>query len=285
MTPQLTQRCTMALLVSLALATVMGLIALGPFTLQPEAHSFADTRALGGVPHASNVLTHLPLFLVGWWGWRRVRALDAPDDLKRPWMWFFLAAIPAGLMGSFYHWAPDDTRFVLSQMPRSFASVLLLCVFLAERVDQRWGSRPVLLGWLGATFAGGLWWTFTIVVDGSGDLRPLLWIGLSPLLLVPAGIWRLPGSRISGADWLAVLVLFAGAHALQWADATVMRALGGLVSGHALHHLALAGCIGWLAYRADAPVRVGASSLAAESELEGATALPAQRSTSLNTSS
>lgn len=211
-------------------------------------------------------------------------ALDAPADLKRPWMWFFLAAIPAGLMGSFYHWAPDDTRFVLSQMSRSFASALLLCVFLAERVDRRWGSIPALLGWLAATLLGGAWWAMTHSMQGSGDLRPLLWIGLSPLLLVPAGIWRLPGSRISGANWLVVLVLFAGAHALQWADTPVMQALEGLASGHALHHVALAGCIGWLAYCADAPVRVSSRS-AGVAVPPGTTALAAQRSTSLNTSS
>lgn len=282
MTPQLTRRCTMALLVSLALATLMGLLALGPVALQPGAHFYADERALGWLPNAYNVLTHLPLFAVGWWGWRRVRSLDAPADLKRPWLWFFLAAIPAGVMGSFYHWAPDDLRFVLSQMPRSFASVLLLCVFLAERVDRRWGSWPALLGWLVASLLGGLWWGLSRAMDGQGDLRPLLWIGLSPLLLVPAGIWRLPGSRISGANWLAVLVLFAIAHALQWADATVMHALDGLASGHALHHVALAGCIGWLAYCADAPVRAPSASPATP---DAAAALPTQRSTSWNTSS
>jgi hypothetical protein len=284
MTAELTQRCTMALLFSLALATLVGLVALGPVTLQPEAHLFADERALGWLPNASNVLTHLPLFVVGWWGWRRVRQLDAPADLKRPWTWFFLAAIPAGLMGSVYHWAPDDMRFVLSQIPRSYASVLLLCVFLAERVDRRWGSHPVLLGWLAAMLLGGLWWAGTHELTGAGDLRPLLWIGLSPLLLVPAGIWRLPGSRISGANWLVVLVLFAMAHALQWADAAVMRALDGVASGHALHHIALAGCIGWLAYCADAPVPTASASPFAEPDA-GATALSAQRSTSLNTSS
>lgn len=284
MTAELTRRCTMALLFSLALATLVGLVALGPVTLQVGAHLFADERPLGWVPNASNVLTHLPLFAVGWWGWRRMRALDAPADLKRPWSWFFVAAVPAGLLGGLYHWAPDDTRFVLSQMTRSFTSVLLLCVFLAERVDRRWGSRPVLLGWLAATLLGGLWWAGTRHIEGAGDLRPLLWIGLSPLLLVPAGIWRLPGSRMSGAHWLVVLLLFAVAHLLQWADVAVMLALDGAASGHALHHLALAGCIGWLAYCADAPVRAAAPAPAGAVP-KGATALSTQRSTSLNTSS
>lgn len=72
MPPQLMRRCTMALLVSLALATLMGLLALGPVSLQAGAHLFADERPLGAMPNASHVLTHLPLFLVGWWGWRRV---------------------------------------------------------------------------------------------------------------------------------------------------------------------------------------------------------------------
>lgn len=271
----------MALLASLAMATLVGLLAAGPITLKPDAHLYADQRALGALPNAANVLTHLPLFIVGLWGWRRVRTMNASPDLARPWAWFFLAAIPAGVMGSFYHWAPDDARFVLSQMPRSFASVLLLYVFLAERVDQRWGSRWALLSAAALTLLGGVCWWTSALLQGAGDLRPLLWVGLSPLLLVPAGIWRLPGSRISGANWLVALLLFAAAHVLQWADAAVMQSLQGLSSGHALHHLALAACIGWLAYCADAPVRAPSSSAAAP---DGA-ALPTQRSTSLNTSS
>lgn len=263
MTTDLSQRCTVVLLAALVLATLAGLLAYGPITLWAHAHALADQRRWLGLPNAVDVLSHLPVALAGAWGAWRIRQLNAPACLRRPWRWFFLATVLAGVLGAWHHATLTDAGFVLSQVARSAACALLLLVFLAERVDARWGDIRPVAAMVAAALFGGLWWAWTNWSDGQGDLRVLLWLGLLPLLLALAGVWSLPGSRVSGHDWLVALLAFGMAHALQAADAPVMR-LTGVVSGHTLHHLALAGCIGWLAYRADVPVRNAAGAAGCE---------------------
>lgn len=261
MTTDLSRRCTVVLLAALVLATLAGLLAYGPITLSDGVHALADQRAWLGLPNAADVLSHLPVAIAGAWGAWRIRQLTAPALLRRPWWCFFLATLVAGLLGAWHHVEPNDASFVLSQVARSAACALLLLVFLAERVDARWGDTAPVAGMFAAALFGGLWWAWTNWSDGQGDLRALLWLGLLPLLVALAGAWSLPGSRVGGHDWLIALLAFAVAHALQAVDAPVMR-LTGVVSGHTLHHLALAGCIGWLAYRADVPVRTAAAGAA-----------------------
>ena len=283
MTTDLSQRCTVVLLAALGLATLAGLLAYGPITLATDAHRLADQRHWLGLPNAADVLSHLPVALAGAWGAWRIRQLAAPDPLRRPWRWFFLATVVAGLLGAWHHVAPADASFVLSQVARSAACALLLLVFLAERVDDRWGGFHPVAGMVIAALLGGLWWAWTSWSDGQGDLRPLLWLGLLPLLLALAGLWSLPGSRVSGHDWLIALLAFAAAHALQAIDAPVMRATG-FVSGHTLHHLALAGCIGWLAYRADVPVRSASPAAGFDVTPADPVALPDDASVHVSTS-
>lgn len=259
MPTDLTRRCTVALLAALALSTLAGLLAYGPVTLSAHAHEFADQRPLWGLPSALDLLSHLPVIAAGLWGWRRIQALPAslPPPCRRAWATFFLAAAATGLAGAVYHWAPDDARFVLSQTTRSAACGLLVLVLLSERVDLRWGSRAAVVAMLAVAGAGALWWALTQWLDSEGDLRPLLWVGLLPLLLTLAGAWQLPGSRVPGRDWLAALLAFAAAHLLQLGDHAVMTWTG-WISGHTLHHLALAGCVAWLAYCVGLPAAAAA---------------------------
>ena len=73
-----------------------------------------------------------------------------------------------------------------------------------------------------------------------------------------AGAWTLNGHLLSRQDWLRSQVSFVVAQAVDWGDRWVFEATHQLISGHAVRHLALAACCGWVAYR------LGAVSVRAE---------------------
>lgn len=245
----LTRRATVALLGAMAAATVMGLLAWGPVGLGPHAHGHADGRPWMGIPNAVNVLTHLPLLPLGLWGLWRLAALRGHDTLRAAWALFFVCQMLATLGGMAYHWRPGDAMFVWDQMPKSAACALMSCAFLAERVDARWGRPWVLAGALVLTTMGGVWWLVTLRLHGMGDLRPLLWLEFMPTLLVAAGAWTLSGTLLTRGDWMRSLLSFVVAQAVDLADAAIWTATGHGLSGHSIRHLALAACVGWIAYR------------------------------------
>lgn len=255
MSSQLTRQATLILMVAMALAGVVGLLAWGPVVLASHMHQFADQRGWRGVPNALNVLSHLPLIPVGIWGLWRVSRLPAGERLRWIWFWFFVCQLLATIGGMAYHFAPDDASFMWDQVPKSAASTLFALAFLAERVDRRMGhSGAVALGLL-AALLGGVWWIFTAERDQVGDLRPLMWLEMLPVLLVAAGAWTLNGHLLTRQDWLRSQLSFVVAQAVDWGDGWIFDATHQAISGHAIRHLALAACCGWVAYRLGAVVR------------------------------
>jgi hypothetical protein len=244
----LNRRCALFALLAMTLGIAMGLLAWGPIVLQPDAHDYADLRSLFGLTNGVNAAFCLPMLAAGVWGWRAVTRSDWPSPLKTPWRWCFACiAITAGSAVA-YHMAPGDRSYLLAQAAAAGSSGLLLCGFLAERVHARFGSRRVCAIALAvAGLAATLSW-----LAASTDLRPLLLLQLLPVLLIPAGGLSLPGRYTRKADWLLILGLYALARVSDLGDVSVLLATGGLISGHALMHLCMAGVGAWLAYRVGA---------------------------------
>jgi hypothetical protein len=245
----LSRRAALALMFAAALAGVAGLMAWGPVVLRPQMHQLADARVLWGVPSGLNIWTHLPLLPVGLWGLWRVSHLSRQEPLRLVWACFFIWQMLATVGGMVYHWRPDDQSFIWDQVPRSAACALFSVAFLAERIDRRAGLRGGVLLALLSVLLAGLWWVFTLQQWGAGDLRPLIWLEYSPVGLLAAGAWTLQGHLLSRRDWQRSLLSFGVAQAVDWADRPIFEASHQMVSGHALRHLALAACVGWVAWR------------------------------------
>jgi hypothetical protein len=151
--------------------------------------------------------------------------------------------------GMFYHWQPNDLTFVGESLPRSAACALFAAAFLAERIDRRFGGQTAIAIALLATALGGLWWLATLQAWGLGDLRPLVWLELSPIAMVAAGAWTLHGHLLTRQDWMRSQLSFVVAQTVDWADAPIYEMSNHWISGHGMRHLALAACVGWVAYR------------------------------------
>ena len=237
----------------MTLAIGMGLLAWGPIPLTPNVHTYADVRPLGAAAHGLNALMSLPMLLVGVWGWRVLGQSGWPAAMQMPLRLYFACVALAAVAAAVYHTSPGDVGYLAAQATGAGAFVMLLCGFLAERVDERFGSGQACIAALGVVVLAAC-----ISSLGSMDLRPLLLLQLLPVLLIPAGSLGLPGKHTTRNDWLLMLGLYALARACDVGDAAVMHHTGRVISGHALMHLGLACVALCLAYRASRPAEEAA---------------------------
>jgi hypothetical protein len=261
MPSQLSTRCALALLCATLLASVAGLLALGPL---PDGIAVAWTGLATAQSPAWAVALQLPLLAVALAGWRQVAQDGTPTDLKRAWglAWLLVGLAACGGIAQ----ALGLIGALPARAPGASAAALLALIFLAERLHPAWAGRSACLL---AAVAGPL--AAAVAGFGLADMRGLLWLEHLPLLMLPLGVWSLRSRGLGGGDWLLALLVFAAARLLAWAD--VSFGPGAALSSAALQPLLLAASVGVLVW---ALARQGA---AAGAVLAGAS----QRSTSLNT--
>lgn len=114
---------------------------------------------------------------------------------------------------------------------------MLVSILVAERISPRAGR--LLLGPLAALGAGTVWYWHLTESSGQGDLRPDLLVQLCPLLLLPSLLLGFPPRFTRSGDLWAALAWYVAAKVLEALDRPIY-ALGEIVSGHTLKHLAAA---------------------------------------------
>jgi len=221
------------LLGGLGIASIAVLAAVPPITQGQHYHAFADTRPLLGIPNFWNVISNLPFVVVGAAGLVRHRREATTAAL-------FFGILLTGFGSSYYHLAPDDGTLFWDRLPMTIGFMALLAAALGERFGKATGDLAL---WPLLTFGAAslIWWRTT------GDLKPYLWVQFYPCLVLPILYWWFP--VMTGAPILILAAALYGlSKALESFDETVY-ALGGIVSGHTLKHLAAAAaCFALLQY-------------------------------------
>ena len=268
------RRSVLAAFALLVVLAGLGLLFWGPLPVAAATHQYADARAWLGVPNSANVLINLPTFWLAVWGWCATRTSPWPPQWRLPWQWFHLFVMAAALSSAMYHAAPSDDLFVVSHTCMAGAFVMLSLGLLVERVGVRFGSVGICTCATLVVALIGVWTAGLGQPGGAIDLRPLLLLELMPVLLIPAGVLRMPGLHGRNSGWLLALVLYASSRLLEWADAAIFQATA-CISGHTLMHAVMTLVVGWTTYRAAVIPNPGAS--------EPAAGMLTQRKTSLNT--
>jgi hypothetical protein len=249
---RLVQRQTWAFIgISVALFAIVRFY-LGPLPQDPSYHSFADTRALGPIPRAGDVLTNAAILAAGIAGlvfWRRVRI--APDE-RPAYALLVFASLATALGSAYYHALPSDARLVWDRLPMTLIIAALFALVLADRAHPAFARIawwPVALLGAGSVF----WWAWTGRAGGGGDLllygvvRILTGLGIAWLVFSRSG-------RHTRAGWLiAAMTLGVVMTVCELRDRQIFAATRGFISGHSVKHLlagALLGCVlAWLALR------------------------------------
>jgi hypothetical protein len=250
-----------SILLLTVLGTVIAVFAQPPLPQPSAYHLFADQRSFLGIPNCLNVLSNLPFAIVGLLGLAATfgRGPNRTSPFSDPWERWPYAALFAGvalttLGSSYYHLAPDNTRLVWDRLPMSIGFMGLLTALLAERVSlsiSRWLFGPLLV--IGAASVAYWYWS---ELQGAGDLRFYLLVQFGSLLLIALLLVLYP-ARYRGTRYLVVaLAAYAAAKGLELADQRIF-ALGQIVSGHTLKHLAAAGGVACLVAMLRARTAVG----------------------------
>lgn len=219
----------------LALAAVA---LLAPPLATPQVfRTLADTRSFLGIPNFADVVSNLPLLVVGLWG------LHASRSGGWPWRVTFLMVALTGPCSAYYHLAPDDTRLMWDRLPISMAFMALLAAVLGERVGERFGVRllvPLVL----AGAASVLYWRWS-VLQGAENILPYAAVQFGGMAAIVLAVLLFPARYTRGGDFFAAFGLYALAKLAEGLDAEIY-ALGQLLSGHTLKHLLAACAVAWL---------------------------------------
>jgi hypothetical protein len=229
--------------------TVLGIVLfLPPIHQDRSYHSFADQREFWGIANFWNVVSNLPFLAVGIFGIGFVlKARDNPSFLVLAERWpFLLLFTGVGLtaFGSgYYHWNPDNDRLVWDRLPMAIAFMAFFATTIAERI----------------LVEAGLWLLGPLVLLGIGsvvnwrhmdDLRLYAVVQFYPLVIIPVMLCLCP-PRYTGTGYIwGTLGLYVAAKILELhAVDHGIFALGQVISGHTLKHLAAAtGAFGMYLY-------------------------------------
>jgi hypothetical protein len=232
----------------IALAVAIGVVALLlPPIPQPLAyHNFADQRAWFGIPNIGDVASNLPFAIVGVWGSIFLFPLHAAkfSDPRERWLYLvmFAGLILTAFGSAYYHLAPDNARLVWDRIPIMIVFMALLAAVIAERVGV--GAGLWLFPVLQAAGIGSVLLWRAGELRGQGDLRFYAAVQVYAILVLLL-VLLLPSHYTRGADFAVVVGLYVLAKILEEADRQVF-ALGHIVSGHTLKHLAAAAAGYWI---------------------------------------
>jgi hypothetical protein len=223
-------------LAALALALPWLAAALLPALAQPQSyHAFADQRTLLGVPHAMNVLSNIPFFLIGASGltWLISKRIDRSVAL--PYGLFFAGTLLTALGSAWYHAAPSDVTLVWDRLPIAVSFAGLVAATLADRAPERAALYTIALAAVGV--ATVLTWA------ASGNLLPYF---VMQGVFVAAALFataRMP-SRYTHARWLyGAVALYAVALVCEQFDGPLHRWFAAALSGHTIKHLVAAAAV------------------------------------------
>jgi hypothetical protein len=223
-----------AILVGLAVAGAALLWAIGPIERTTYTVSFADQRAVFGVPHFFNIVSNLPFAIVGAIG---LAGLGRRPAELRPALAVLYAGIFLTAFGSAYHHlAPSFDRLLWDRLPMTLAFAGVLAAALADRVDVR-AAGPWLAPIVAAAMASAIYW------HATGQLRPYVFVQGYPMIAVPAMLLLYPRRHLDGRHFFAAVAVYGLAKICERHDAEIFE-LGNLVSGHTLKHL-VAGWATW----------------------------------------
>jgi hypothetical protein len=207
-------------------------------------HNFADQRAWIGIANFGDVVSNVTFAIFGVWGMWFLLAL-APDesrekfiDPRERWIYFvaFFGMLLTAFGSGYYHLAPDNHRLVWDRLPMTIVFMSLVTAMITERISVSlgfWLWAPLLV----IGIASVMQWHLS-ETRGAGDLR-FYGAVQAYAVLVFLVILFFPTNYTDGRYLAGVVGFYVLAKILETFDRQVF-ALGHIVSGHTLKHIAAA---------------------------------------------
>jgi hypothetical protein len=203
-------------------------------------HRFADQRDMLGVDNFLDVVSNLAFLISGIAGLAVVFGKRARFEFRSerwPYAVFFLGVLLTAVGSGYYHLAPDNETLFWDRLPMTIAFMGLVSSLIVDRINIRAGLAllvPMLL--LGA--ASVVYWRATERA-GVGNVLPYgILQGYSVVIVLLLALLS-PSRYTRGNDLYWVFGWYVLSKLLETFDAQVL-ALGSVVSGHTLKHVAAA---------------------------------------------
>lgn len=232
-------RMAWILLLVVSVLAVFLVSLLPPVAQWPAYHHFADTRRLWDIPNALNVLSNVPFLIVGVTGFALVKTRTwACWQEALPFAVAFVGLILTGAGSAYYHWAPDNIGLFWDRLPMTLVFASLVAIAVMERISVRAGLYllPVLIV---CGLGSVLYWIWTESL-GRGDLRWYAFMQFYSMLLLLLLLLLFHRPRNTLKYYAGMLLCYALAKWLEWADFGLYRFDKTIISGHTLKHLAAA---------------------------------------------
>jgi hypothetical protein len=207
----------------------------GPLPQWLDYHDFADTRVLGPIPHAGDVLTNLAILAAGLWCASLHRRMTLTADERPAYAVFALAAILTAFGSAYYHWEPSNARLVWDRLPMALLLGAGLALVLADRVNPALGRESLLP--LSLVAMGGVVLWAVMEARGRGDLWLYLVMRVGASVATLALVIARPSRHTAAGLLLAAIALDGVETVSERLDWQIWRATGGIVSGHNLKHV------------------------------------------------
>jgi hypothetical protein len=239
------------LIAGFGIAAIGAALFLPPIAQDASYHNFADQRSLLGVPNLLNVISNAPFLVVGTFGLifmlrqgsRGGRRAFMDSWERWPFVVLFAGVGLTGFGSAYYHLAPTNATLFWDRLPMTIVFMSLFDAIIAERISVRAG-RQLFLPLLAAGVASVVYWHLG-ELRGVGDLRFYGLVQFFPLLAIPVMLLLFPPRYTRTADLFGVVGWYVLAKIFELFDGQIF-ALGGLVSGHTLKHLASAMAAYWI---------------------------------------
>jgi hypothetical protein len=203
-------------------------------------HDFADDRTMFGVPNFLDVASNAAFLIPGIVGLvvvARRRTQFASDGERWPYAAFFAGVLLTAVGSAYYHLAPDNERLFWDRLPITVALMSLVAAQIVDRISVRAGLA-LLVPLLAVGVASVVWWLAT-ERSGAGNVVPYVVLQVYSVAILVVIAWLYPSRYTRGSDIYWVFAWYVAAKAFEYFDDEIF-ALGNIVSGHTLKHLAAA---------------------------------------------
>lgn len=222
---------------SILLLFVIILAQKGPIPQDLEYHNFADQRRLLGINNFWNVVSNIPMFFLGIYGFRLVFSnFKRRPDFTAKWIPVVLVfgVFITSFGSAYYHFAPDNDTLVWDRLPMTLMFMPVFSLLIYDFIGKNWGKWAFLISVPLGVFS--IWyWQFTEQI-GAGDLRFYAFVQFFPMLIAPFIIGlSSKKTRYTHYFWL-VLGWYVVAKFFEHYDLYTYQVLG-FWSGHTLKHL------------------------------------------------
>jgi hypothetical protein len=215
-----------------------------PISQDEAYHKFADQREVFGIPNFWNVISNIPLIIVGFIGMiagikKKWIGLDTPA--YSAYLLFFMGVWLTGLGSAYYHFNPNTNTLFWDRLPMALSFMAFFSLIITEHLHEKLG-RAMLLPLVVLGCGSVLYWYWS-EQSGSGDLRPYALVQFLPIVLVPFMLITQQALFTRTRDLYVVLLLYLFAKLAEHFD-SLLYAFGGILSGHSLKHFlaALGAC-------------------------------------------